>query len=212
MSILELSNISKKFGNHIIFDDYNLTIEEGEFVSIMGASGAGKTTLLNIIGLLEKPDGGNIRLFGIDNPHIRSKEGILLLRNNISYLFQNYGLIDTEDVMYNLKTATHYLKYSRQEEKEKIMAAISKVGLQGKENQKVYNLSGGEQQRIAVAKIILKPSKLILADEPTGSLDADNRKVIMNLLKELNEQGRTIVVVTHDLEVEKCAARHIKLK
>lgn len=212
MSIISLKNINKKFGDHIIFEDYNLEIEKGEFVSIMGKSGQGKTTLLNMIGLLEKPDYGDIEICGAKNPKFDSHNGMMLLRKHISYLFQNYGLIDTETVDYNLGLVLKFSGYSKSEANEKISETLEKVGLKGFEKKKIYQLSGGEQQRVAIAKIFLKPSEIVLADEPTGSLDAENETVIMNMIKELNQQGRTVVVVTHSKAVMNFATRHIELK
>lgn len=211
MSAVELKNICKKYGDREIFKNFNLTVEEGDFVSIMGVSGAGKSTLLNIIGMLEKADSGDIEIFGIKNPTFNSSSGVKLLRHNISYLFQNYGLVESESVLYNLKIATKYLKCSKAEEKIKIAKALEKVGLSGFEKKKVYQLSGGEQQRVAMAKIILKSSKLILADEPTGSLDSANRKDVLELLNEINQNGSTVIVVTHDPIVDEYATVRIKL-
>lgn len=211
MSIIELKNINKTFGERIIFDDFSLKIEKGEFLSVMGNSGSGKTTLLNIIGMLETANQGEIELLGYKNPKFESPTGVKLLRNSISYLFQNYGLVESENVIYNLKISTRFLKLTKKQEEEKINEALEKVGLSGFAYKKVYHLSGGEQQRVALAKIILKPSEIILADEPTGSLDAENRDSILELLCEFNEQGKTILVVTHDPEVAQCATRHINI-
>lgn len=145
------------------------------------------------------------------NPFFQSKEGNKLLRYHISYLFQNYGLIEDETVIKNLEVGTKYLKLSKEQKKQKINEALKSVGLENYENKKVFQLSGGEQQRVAVARIMLKPSELILADEPTGSLDVENRDVILSLLKSLNESGKTVVVVTHDKDIEKCATRCIRI-
>lgn len=211
MAVISLKNICKSFGNKVIFDNFNLNVEEGEFLCITGVSGKGKTTLLNIIGLLEKPDSGSINIMGYDNPEIDSKSGIKLLRSNISYLFQNYGLVDNETVEYNLKIATRFLKLSKNDEKKKIEEALNTVGLSGYEKNKIFQLSGGEQQRVAMARILIKPTSIVLADEPTGSLDSDNRDLIMELLTKVNEQGKTVIIVTHDKEVVKCAKRVIEL-
>lgn len=209
MSIVSLKNINKKFDNKVIFKDFNLEVDEGEFLCVTGVSGAGKSTLLNIIGMLEKPDSGTLEINGVTNPRFNSAKGIGLLRNTISYLFQNYGLIEEETVIYNLKVATHYLHYSKEKRNKKIAEALEKVGLMGYEKKKVYQLSGGEQQRVAMAKILLKPSKLVLADEPTGSLDGANRDEILGLLQEMNKSGRTIIVVTHDPQVDAYATKHL---
>lgn len=211
MKIVELKNINKKFDDKVIFDNFNLDIESGDFLSITGNSGAGKSTLLNIIGMLEQPDSGDMIINGVKNPRFDRSNGTQLLRKTISYLFQNYGLIDDQTVIKNLKVVTGLLHYNKEKEKEEIEKALKKVGLEGYEKKKIYTLSGGEQQRVAMAKIILKPSVLIVADEPTGSLDKTNRDSIMNLLAELNKQGRTIVVVTHDGYVDEFATTHLHI-
>lgn len=211
MRIVELKEMCKAYGETVLFRDFSLEISQGEFVAITGKSGSGKSTLLNIIGLLDVMDSGDLILFNKRNPDIESKEGRDILRNKISYLFQNYGLIDEESVYANLRISTRFQKFGHRQEKEKIAEALEAVGLSGYENKKIYQLSGGEQQRIAIAKIMLKPSELILADEPTGSLDPKNRSIIMDLLSKLYTSGKTIIVVTHDPEVAKCASRNIQL-
>lgn len=136
MNIISLKNITKQFGKKVILKDFNLDIGKGEFLSIMGSSGSGKSTLLNMIGLLETPDFGEIKIIDYVKHKFNSKEGIYLLRNEISYLFQNYGLVDSRTVNYNLKMATHFLKLSNNEEKEKIKNALLKVGLKAIQNEK----------------------------------------------------------------------------
>lgn len=212
MNKIILQNIEKRFGNKIIFHDFNMKIEDGEFVCITGESGNGKSTLLNMIGLLEEPTSGDIEICGIKNPKINSKNGTHLLRREISYLFQNYGLIENETVKYNIKIATRFLPGSPKAKEKSIEECLKKMGLLHLMNEKVYCLSGGEQQRIALAKIILKPSSIILADEPTGSLDADNRDLVMKLLKEIHIGGKTVILVTHDKEITKYATRVIDIK
>ncbi len=201
MSIINLNNICKKFGEKVIFDNFSLNIDKGDFVVITGTSGKGKTTLLNIIGLIEQTDSGDIEICGTKNPKYTDKHGSKLLREQISYLFQNYGLIEEQTVYYNMKIATRFLDYKHNDEKNIISEALKKVGLSNYERKKIYQLSGGEQQRVALARIFVKPSKIILADEPTGSLDKENRDIVMNILKVLNDEGKTIVMVTHDLEI-----------
>lgn len=211
MAIIELEKVSKKFGNKQILNQFNLAVEQGDYISIMGESGKGKTTLLNIIGLLEMPDSGNVTICGKKNARFISSKTKELRRNELSYLFQNYGLIETETVAENLAIALHFKKVNRQKKRKLIAGALKKVGLSGFANRKVFTLSGGEQQRVALAKIILKNPKVILADEPTGSLDAKNRDYVLRIIEELNKQGKTIVVVTHDSEVAACANKHIYL-
>lgn len=166
MTAITLSNINKRFGEKVLFRDYSLHIEAGEFVAIRGESGAGKTTLLNIIGLLETPDSGSVTLCGARNPSFSSRAAVHLRRHKLSYLFQNYGLVDTDTVEANMKLATRFGKAKGKAEKERIADALAQVGLSGYERRKVYTLSGGEQQRVALAKIIAKSPDIILADEP----------------------------------------------
>lgn len=204
-----LKEINKRFGDKVLFENFSLDIQSGEFLSIMGASGTGKTTLLNIIGMLDIPDSGKLIIRGHENPRFSSRTSNLLRRYDISYLFQNYGLIDAESVVENIKIATRFKKFSKQEERAVIAAALKKLGLQGFESKKIYTLSGGEQQRVALAKILVKSPMIILADEPTGSLDVDNRDYIMQMLQELNDEGKTIVVVSHDPKVTQWAKKHL---
>ena len=206
-----LKAINKRFGDKVLFEDFSLDIQQGEFLSIMGASGAGKTTLLNIIGMLDVPDSGSVIIRGQENPKFSSRASNLLRRYDISYLFQNYGLVDAETVAENIQIATRFKKFSKREEKAAIAAALEKLGLQGFESKKVYTLSGGEQQRVALAKVLVKSPTIILADEPTGSLDAGNRDYIMQMLQALNDEGKTIVVVSHDPKVTECAKRHLQI-
>lgn len=212
MADIVLTNISKRFGEKTIFNNFSLVIERGEFLAIMGESGTGKTTLLNMMGLLDIPDSGTIILCGKKNPSFSSHTAVNLRRYHISYLFQNYGLIDTETVESNIRIATHFKKLSRKKEQGLIAGALDQVGLQGYEHRKIYTLSGGEQQRVALAKVISKSPQIIFADEPTGSLDERNRNYVLEILKELNHQGKTIVVVTHDPYVKTCAKQHISLR
>ena len=168
--------------------------------------------MLNIMGLLEKPDSGAVTICGQKNPAFSSRAAVELRRHRISYLFQNYGLVDTETVENNMRTATHFKRIGKKEERRLIAEALEQAGLKGYEKRKVYTLSGGEQQRVALAKVIAKSPHIIFADEPTGSLDEHNRNDVLALLKEFHRRGKTIVVVTHDPYVNACAARHIMLK
>lgn len=198
MSLIELNNITKSYGDKTIFKDFSLKVEGGDFIALTGDSGCGKSTLLNIIGLLEEFDSGEIIIDGKTSPSLNSRVANKILREKISYLFQNFALVDEETVEYNLKLACKYVKANRHEKEFSISEALKHVGLKGYEKRKIYELSGGEQQRVAIARIMLKPSKIILADEPTGSLDEKNRDVVLNLLKTLNKEGKTLILVTHD--------------
>jgi putative ABC transport system ATP-binding protein len=211
LSIIKLDNVTKLYGKRKILDNFSIEVNEGEFVAITGKSGSGKSTILNIIGLLETIDDGNIIIDGKKNLSPSSSESVRLLRSTISYLFQNFALIDEQTVANNLLLALRYVKESKKVKLQKIKEQLITVGLEGYENKKIFELSGGEQQRVSIARIMLKPSKIVLADEPTGSLDTGNRDTIMNLLKKLNNEGKTIIIVTHDKDVAEVCGRVIQL-
>ncbi|MGC5774855.1 ABC transporter ATP-binding protein [Paenibacillus pabuli] len=198
MPAYALHNVSKSYSTNHIISNLNLNILQGQMVAIVGKSGSGKSTLLNMLGMLEKPDEGSIKFYDEDILKVGRKKQTLVLRNQISYLFQNYALIENDRVDGNLEVALAYSRKSKKEKQDLKMEALRKVGLNIPLNKKVYELSGGEQQRVALARILLKPCDVILADEPTGSLDAINRDFVVNMLTALNRQGKTIVVVTHD--------------
>lgn len=207
--IVKLINVTKQFGSHTIFKNLNLSIEENDFVAIIGKSGKGKTTLLNMIGCIEPITSGEINICGIKNPNVNKKTGNTLLRNKISFLFQNYALVDDENVNFNLDIALKFIKVTKSEKYKLKKDALNMVGLSGYESRKIYELSGGEQQRVAIARAMLKPSKIILADEPTGSLDPENRDIVLKLLGQMNNMGKTIIVVTHDSTVANYCKRKI---
>ena len=208
--VIELKNINKNYGNKYLFKNLNFSIKKGEMIAITGASGSGKSTLLNIIGLIDKPNSGEVSICGNKNPYDKEKIKLNLFRNNIGYLFQNYALVDNYTVSKNLDIALEYVK--GKDKKKLKEEALDKVGLLDKLNNKVFELSGGEQQRVALARLILKENDIILADEPTGSLDEDNKAIILRLLKELNNEGKTVVVVTHDKVVADMCEREINIK
>lgn len=211
MALIKLNDVTKKYNEKIILNKFNLEIQEGEFISIMGTSGRGKSTLLNIIGLLEGFNDGTLTIDGETNIKPNSSKATRLLREKISYLFQNFALIDDETVEYNLSLAQKYVIGTKKEKREKLKESLNFVGLPDFEKRKIYELSGGEQQRVSIARIILKPSKIILADEPTGSLDEKNRNMVLNLLLQLNKLGKAIILVTHDKYVANYAQRLISL-
>jgi len=202
--MIEIKNITKKFDDNTIFSDFNLTIEDGDFIIFSGPSGCGKTTLLNMIGAIEKIDSGEIIVDGMD---IKDKRNHLkYFRTKIGFLFQNFALVDNKTVKENLKFIRKDCKTSLS-----IEEALNIVGLEEKLNKRVYTLSGGEQQRVALARLMLKKCDVILADEPTGSLDKKNAKDVLNILKQLNEQGKTIILVTHDEDIKKQGNRVVNL-
>lgn len=184
---------------------------KGQITTVFGPSGVGKSTLLNIIGTLESFDDGDVNLFGMNAPKINSKQAMLLRREKISYLFQNFGLIDDQSIKQNLEIACQYMHTSKKEKQLKINKALQTVGIELDIKTKIYQLSGGEQQRIAIARLLLKPSELILADEPTGSLDFKNRNFIIQEMLNLKSKGKTIVIVTHDPEFKKISDNIVHL-
>ncbi|WP_317310245.1 putative bacteriocin export ABC transporter [Clostridium thermobutyricum] len=211
MSVL-LNDITKSYEKKYIFKNYNLEIKDNEFVAIMGKSGSGKTTLLNIIGGIDEFESGDIFINNIENPWKNKKMKIRFLREEIGYLFQNYALIDNESIGNNLDIALKYIKLSKEEKYKKKIEVLKKVGLNYDLKMPIYKLSGGEQQRVAISRLFLKKSSIILADEPTGSLDIGNKYKILELLKELQvKHGKTVIIVSHDKEVEKFADKIINL-
>lgn len=197
-------NITKRFGDLTIFDSLDFEIHDGEFVCFSGESGKGKTTLLNIIGLLEPFDSGELLINGRKYSSRREKREYY--RSEVGFLFQNFALIENKTVRQNLEI----VRTSR-DNSISIEEAVRRVGLEGKLDNKVYTLSGGEQQRIALARLILKQCWLILADEPTGSLDRKNAVIVMDILKSLNREGRTVIIVTHDEGIKNQVDRRIEL-
>lgn len=200
-NIVEIKCLTKKFNEKEVFANLNLVFPKNKIVGILGESGSGKTTLLNIIGLIENETSGEVIINGRKNPKINSRQSEKVLREQITFLFQNFALIDDQTVLYNLEIALKFVKKTSSEKHALIKKTLKSVGLEGYERNKIYELSGGEQQRIALARALLKPSQLILADEPTGSLDDKNKKNVMSLLLQLKEKGKSVIVVTHDKEL-----------
>jgi len=207
---LEVQNLSKCFGKQQLFHGFDLVVESGEMVSILGKSGSGKTTLLNMIGMIEPRDDGAI----LYNDQVVSslKQKKRLLCEHIGFIFQNFGLVDNETVHQNLSLVKNLRNMKKKEREQMMEEVILKVGL-SKEHlpKKIYECSGGEQQRVAIAKLLLKDCDVILADEPTASLDGENKKNVMRQLSMLHEQGKTVLIVTHDLEVARMCERMIEL-
>lgn len=203
--MIEIKEISKAFGDHVIFKGLDLNIEKGEFVVFCGPSGCGKTTLLNIIGGLEKIDEGSLIVDGMDISGKRPKKDYYLTK--VGFLFQNFAILENKTVKENIE-----LVQNKARNGITVAEALEKVGLKDKENEKVYKLSGGEQQRVAVARLLFKKCDIILADEPTGSLDRANGDNILKLLHMLNDMGKTVVLVTHDDKIIEREKRIIRLQ
>ncbi|MHC1685349.1 MAG: ABC transporter ATP-binding protein [Clostridiaceae bacterium] len=207
--MIEIINMNKSFGKKIVFKGFNLEVKEGEFIGIVGKSGQGKTTLLNIMGTLEEADSGVVKIMGKDIHKKKTKR--LLLRDHLGYIFQNYALIDNATVNENLEIALNHKKMNKKQKNDAIALALKEVGLDDFGKEKVHTLSGGEQQRVAIARLLLKDPSLIFADEPTGSLDSENRDIIVSLFQKLHKQGKTIIMVTHDNNLTKFFSRIIEL-
>ena len=210
--MIEAINLTKKFDDKILFTDLNLKINEKDSLVITGDSGSGKSTLLNVLSLIEEADEGMIIWNNDQIKEINSRKVNKIIREEIGYVFQNYALIENKTVYENIEIGAKYNEaINKKNKKMTIYDAIERVGLNGLEQRKVYSLSGGEQQRVALARIIVKPCDIIFADEPTGNLDDENANKIMDILFNLNEEGKTIIVVTHDQSIVSKFNKHIHL-
>ena len=206
MKHLQIKNISKSFGKKKIIDNFSLDLEKNEILAIVGKSGSGKSTLLNMIGLLEEYDSGEILLKGKPLPNINSKEATLIRRNEINYVFQTNALVSSKSVKDNLLIAMEYVKKSKEEKDKDIKEILEKLEILDLLDQKINTISGGEAQRVAIARCVLKPGDLILADEPTGSLDPKMSDEVFKLLLSLRDlYNKTIMIVSHDTKLaNKC--------
>ena len=209
MNILTLNGISKIYGDLKALDNINLNVEEGEWLSIMGPSGSGKTTLMNIIGCMDKPSLGKIELAGQDISKLSSKELTVVRRDTIGLVFQQFHLVNYLTALENVMMAQYY--HSMPDEEE-AMEALASVGLKERAKHLPNQLSGGEQQRVCIARALINHPKLLLADEPTGNLDEKNELLVMEIFEKLHNTGSTIIVVTHDPEVADQAERMVVLE
>ncbi|WP_074441360.1 ABC transporter ATP-binding protein [Clostridioides difficile] len=215
--LIKLENIQKyyKVGKdelHVL-KSLNLEIESGEFVMIMGKSGSGKTTLLNILGFLDVFDEGRYIFDGTDVTNLSENERSVFRNINIGFVFQQFNLIETLNVYQNVELPLIYNKALKKSNREEIVKdKLSSVGLLDKLKQKPLQFSGGQQQRVAIARCLANDPQIIFADEPTGALDSETSREIMELLTRLNKQGKTIIMVTHDQDLTKYATKVIRLK
>lgn len=189
----------------------NLAVQPGEFVAIMGPSGCGKSTLLNIIGLLDTPSGGTYFFNGLDISNSAEKQRARLRKGAIGFVFQSFNLIDELTVFENIELPLLYLSIATQERRERVEEVMEKMNIMHRRNHFPQQLSGGQQQRVAIARAVVSNPALILADEPTGNLDSANGEEVMHLLKDLNESGTTIMMVTHSPYDASYAKRTINL-
>ena len=209
--MIEIKNLNKSYGNHVIFQNFNLKVKEKQMVAIVGPSGCGKSTLLNIIGQIDPEYSGELIINDIPMNHLSKKKKEEFIRYHINYLFQNFALIETLNVKENLMIGLEYTKLSKTEKNKRIEDVLKKVNLENYSEKNIFELSGGEQQRVALARVMLKPGNLILADEPTGNLDKKSSSLVIKLLKELQKEGKTILIVTHSEEIASQCDKIIKL-
>lgn len=207
--LLEIKDVSKTYGNVEALKGLSLCVSAGEWLSIMGSSGSGKTTLLNIIGCLDKPSRGLLMLDGIDLGSLNAKQLAVVRRDKIGLVFQQFHLIPHLTAVENIMVAQYY--HSMPDQRE-ALEALARVGLAGRAHHFPSQLSGGEQQRVCVARALINYPRLILADEPTGNLDEANEHVIVELFRELHREGHTIIMVTHDPDIGRLADRRVRLE
>ena len=214
--MMKLSNITKVYKNGSlevsVLNDIDLEVEDGEFIAIMGPSGSGKSTLMNIIGFLDTPTSGTYELNGEQVEAVDEKQLAKLRNEYVGFVFQQFFLLPRQTALKNTETPLIYAGLSKKERKERAIEMLTKVGLADRINHLPNQLSGGQKQRVAIARALVNNPKLILADEPTGALDTKTSKQIMELLVELNEEGKTIIIVTHEEEIAAYADRIIRLR
>ncbi|MBQ7446206.1 MAG: ABC transporter ATP-binding protein [Clostridia bacterium] len=216
MTVLNVKDLHKTFVLKDMsvkaLDGVSFSVEEGDMVAVIGASGSGKTTLLNIIGLLDRQDSGELELFGETVDFSKDSKNAVIRNDRIGFVFQDYSLIANENAVFNVMLPLYFTKMSMGKMRKKAIEALKKAGFpETHMKNKVKLLSGGQKQRVAIARALVNDPDIILADEPTGALDSESSETVMNLLKDLNDAGKTVIVITHDpIVAEKCR-RVIKL-
>lgn len=213
--MLKMNNISKVFRAEMVetraLSDFTLNVEEGEFVTITGPSGCGKTTFLNIAGLLETYTSGTYLLDGADVTQLGDYQRAKLRNEKIGFIFQSFNLMPDLNLFDNVDVPLRYRGMKASERKPRIEAALESVGLLGRKKHLPAQLSGGQQQRVAIARALVGEPRFLLADEPTGNLDSNTAHGVMDLLNEINAQGTTIIMVTHDQELAQKSRRNIHI-
>ncbi|HEX3035504.1 MAG TPA: ABC transporter ATP-binding protein [Thermodesulfobacteriota bacterium] len=212
-AILEARNIMKTIRGHEILKGVSLAVNEGDFVSIIGVSGSGKSTLMYILGLLDEPTTGEI-IFDGEKVNFKDQKLLSEIRNKkIGFVFQFHYLIPELSAAENIMVPMLKVKEkSRKEAEEKAYAILADLGLKGKENRKPYEMSGGEQQRVAIGRALANNPEIVMADEPTGNLDSKNTEVVMDIFLKLNEQGRAVLMVTHELNLAERTKKIVEMK
>ena len=211
--MIEVKNIHKSFGTLEVLKGVDLTVEKGEIVSIIGKSGAGKTTLLQIIGTLDKPDAGNVVIDGVDVFALKEKELADFRNRHIGFIFQFHQLLPEFNALENVMMPAMIARVPEKEAEQRAVQLLTELGMAERLTHKPNQLSGGEKQRVAAARAMMMSPDVILADEPSGSLDESNKKELHKLLMQMREQyGQTIIIVTHDKELAEISDRVIELK
>ncbi|MGN8886434.1 ABC transporter ATP-binding protein [Blautia sp. HCP28S3_G10] len=214
--ILQLKNIYKDYqqGKMIVpvLKDINFSMEEGEYVAIMGPSGSGKTTLMNIIGCLDKPTKGEFLLDGQNVNKCTENDMSDIRLNKIGFVFQSFHLLPRQSALSNVEMPLNYAKVPKKERKERALKALDRVGLADRVDFKPNQLSGGQMQRVAIARAIVNNPKLLLADEPTGALDSKSGAQVMELFQKLNDEGVTVLMITHDPDIASHAKRVVMIR
>ncbi len=216
MALVELRNVSKIYhlgGEEIrALDDLSLDIDGGEFISIIGPSGSGKSTLMHILGCLDTPTRGTLKLDGTEIQNASKHELARIRNEKIGFVFQFFNLLPKLNVIQNVELPMIYSGVSSRERRERAMAALQLVGLENRGRHRPLQLSGGQQQRVAIARALVNNPKIVFADEPTGNLDSHTGEAILTLFRKLSEEGRTIVLVTHDPEIAARTPRRIEIR
>jgi putative ABC transport system ATP-binding protein len=216
LALIETRDLGRVYdldaGRVVALDRVSLDIEAGDFVAVMGPSGSGKSTFMNLIGCLDRPTGGRYRLAGTAVESLDA-DGLARLRNReIGFVFQQFNLLPRVDALANVELPMIYAGFDRRTRRERAIQALARVGLNERAHHRPMQLSGGQQQRVAIARALVNSPSLLLADEPTGALDSRTAAEILGLFQELNREGATIVLVTHDAEVGRHARRLVRFK
>ena len=213
--IIEMQNVRREYsvGDTKIYAlrDVSFQIKQGEFVSIMGPSGSGKSTCMNMIGCLDKPSSGTVKIDGKETALMNENELAVLRNKTVGFVFQQYFLLPSMSVLENVMLPLRYAGIPRAQRMQTATEALKKVGLENRMNHRPHELSGGQKQRVAIARATVTCLKIILADEPTGALDSETGRSVMHMFREINETGTTVVIVTHDPGIGKSADRCIKI-
>ncbi len=214
--MIEMINVKKEYhfnGQNVpVLNDINLRIDDGEFCAIIGRSGCGKTTLLNILGFMDSLTSGLYRFDGMDVSMTTAKQAAGFRRDKIGYIFQSFYLINGLTAVENVAMPLGYAGVAKKKRTERASELLKRIDLEQKLHSPVHKLSGGEQQRVAIARALVSSPRVVLADEPTGNLDEENRDIVMNLLSDIHNAGMTVIMVTHDMELTKYANRVLHMR